>query len=258
MFAELNRPFLICYDGDTNPEGGDPPKVEFTEEQQKKFNEAMAKERRDTEARMAKQMEAEIRKQNEKHEAALQAALKNSQLSEEERNSLQEQLKTVQNQLIGKEEALKQEMKELEARYKTELETERKKAVEFETRYRTTIIDQALRSAADAGEAWNTQQVVELLRPKVKLEGEAILVALDDVREGKDGKKEPFQNPLPPADAIQRMKQLPTMYGNLFKSHVAPGIGGSGNADLNKPIDVRKMSVEEYARRREEVKQQLG
>lgn len=238
---------FICFDGD------EPPKVEFTPEQQEKLNALLAKERKDAEEKAEKA----ARKEREDHQAAIQSALKNSQLTQAERDSLQDQLKTVQAQLVGKEEMLKQEKKELEERLTNEIKAEKARAAEFEAKYRNTVIDQALRDAAIVGDAFSTSQIVDLLRPKVKLDGDQVIVNLDDVKV-EDDKRIPYVNPLKPHEAIERMKKLPELYGNLFKHNVAQGIGGSGKADTDKPLNYKSMSTEEYMRRRKEGKDKVG
>ena len=69
----------------------------------------------------------------------------------------------------------------------------------------------------------------------------------------------PFLAGLPTERAVKRMKELPDLYGNLFKSNVVSGIGassatgglmsgGKGNLDLEKvaqdPVLYRKIRAE--------------
>jgi hypothetical protein len=60
-----------------------------------------------------------------------------------------------------------------------------------------------------------------------------------------DGKSVVTQ--LPPDAAMKRMKQLPALYGNLFKANVVSGIGGNSNttgqpAGPSGPVDFKALA----------------
>ena len=65
-----------------------------------------------------------------------------------------------------------------------------------------------------------------------------------------------------PQDAVKRMKELPQLYGNLFKANVVSGIG-SGSAAGGVPtgtgkVDVSKLSSEQYRKLRAENPAAIG
>lgn len=94
-----------------------------------------------------------------------------------------------------------------------------------------------LHSAAAGANAFNPQQLVNLLATKTKLveskevvEGQETtvyktIVQFDD--KDKDGK--PVVVELSPSDAIKRMKELPEQFGNLFKTDAKGGTGLMNN-----------------------------
>ena len=93
----------------------------FTPEQQKKFNDAIAAERR--------KQETKYRKELEKTETTYKELLANNKsLTEKERQTLQENLETIQGQLRSKEQQAAQEKKDLEASYQGKLTVAERRA----------------------------------------------------------------------------------------------------------------------------------
>jgi len=140
---------------------------------------------------------------------------------------VQEQLKEYRS----KEETLKREKKQMEESLTGKLTATERRAQDWENRYRESHINRELQDAAATNDAYNSRQIVSLLRPKTKmvpaLDGTGketgeyqVVVDLDDVVDGK-----PAVTQLTPQAAVKRMKELPEMYGNLFKSGVVSGVG---------------------------------
>jgi hypothetical protein len=65
-----------------------------------------------------------------------------------------------------------------------------------------------------------------------------------------------------PEDAVKRMKELPTLFGNLFKANVVSGVGaGSATGGANSGTgraDVRKISTDQYMELRKKDPKALG
>jgi hypothetical protein len=62
---------------------------------------------------------------------------------------------------------------------------------------------------------------------------------------------------LSPDAAMKRMKQLPALYGNLFKANVVSGIGGDSNttgqpAGPSGPVDFKNMTPAVFQKLRKE------
>jgi hypothetical protein len=62
-----------------------------------------------------------------------------------------------------------------------------------------------------------------------------------------------------PAEAVKRMKELPKVYGNLFKSNVVSGVGaGQASTGANDSQDYSNMSAEEYRKNRAAIRNRVG
>jgi hypothetical protein len=61
-----------------------------------------------------------------------------------------------------------------------------------------------------------------------------------------------------PAAAVKRMKELAEVHGNLFKSNVVSGVGGSSGTANPGKIDMRKLTPQQYAKLRRENPSALG
>lgn len=265
----LSNGLVSCFDG----EGGDDPiataaaaaaavsaasanggdgKKSFTQEE---VNAIMAKEKRQYQATLTTL------------EASHRETLNNNQnLTAKERAALEESLQAIQGQLMTKEEQAKRDKKELEDRLQNQINDAKTQASTWEQRYKTESIDRALQDAAVSAEAFQPAQIVTLLKPMTKLVEDidpktgkssgrfTAMVEFDDV----DAEGQPTIAVMTPKDAVKRMKQLPEIHGNLFKSGVVSGIGansatgttpGSGKLDLRKlasdPAAYRKMRAED-------------
>jgi len=62
-----------------------------------------------------------------------------------------------------------------------------------------------------------------------------------------------------PMDAVKRMKEIPKIWGNLFKSNVVSGVGaGQGVAPGTGEIDPTTLTSEQYMKLRRENPEKLG
>jgi len=212
--------------------------------------------------------QAQLKEQAEK----LEAVLKSSQLTEQDRKALQENLVSVQGQLRSVEAQAAKEKQELEQSYQARLADVEKKATTWESLYRESTIQRSLQDAAMKNDAWQSSQIVTILKPMTKL-----VEGVDPVTKRPNGSYEvrvemmdvnPKTNELElmvrsPEEAVRRMKELPDQYGNLFKSGVVSGIGSGSATGGVAPgqggkIDVRKLTPAQYREIRAKNPEWLG
>jgi hypothetical protein len=206
----------------------------------------------------------------EQLEGAYKDALANQNLSKEQREQLESKLEDLQKTFRSREQQLEHDKKELEERYGKEVKELESKATTWEQKYKQTLIDRSLQDAAVVNDAFNISQIVSLLRPMTVMvektndqgqsTGEAVpMVDLTDI-DTTNG--EPIITRRTPEAAVKRMKELPSLFGNLFKSNVVSGIGAGtatgGNASGSGTVDPKKISVQEYMRLRKENPAALG
>ena len=223
--------------------GGD---VKFTPEQQKQIDKIIQK-------RVA-------REKTEKQEllTQLEQFKANKSLTEEVKSRLQSQIDKLTASMMTKEELAAREKKELEADLTGKLKVAEETAQIWQTRYITSAKRRELIDAAVAEEAFKPTQIVALLEPNTRLDevldadnkptGEyTVMVTLDSVDE--EGK--PVKLDLPAREALKQMKKMTDEYGNLFKSGVTAGMGGTtfpGNVGAG--IDVSNVDAYVQARRK--------
>lgn len=228
---------------------GAPAGKTFTQDEVNKLNAADRRKDKEALAKLEKQL------------TTLQ---ENQNLSASEKQSLEENLEMVRGQLRTKEEQAKIERKrieeELTGKY-TDLES---RYNDLSGRYRGETIKRSWQDAFGS-DAYSLPQAVALMSPQSKLvpvidektkkeTGEQkIVVELDD----EDSEGNPTKSTLTPAEAVKRMKELPHKYGNLFKTNVVAGVGGTnttGGMAGKGEVDLRKLAQdpEQYRKMRKE------
>ena len=114
-----------------------------------------------------------------------------------------------------------------------------------------------MQDAAIKNDAFNPDQILTILQPMTKIielqdengagTGEwTTMVDLPDV-DAKTG--EPIITRRTPEDAVKRMRELPTQFGNLFTSNVVSGIGtgvASGSGASKGSINARNLTPVQY------------
>jgi hypothetical protein len=237
----------------------------FTQADVNKF---LAEDRRKEEAKYKAQLKSLL----EEKEGRIKRLLQDKDLSEQQRDQLKSELDTVGEQLKdyrSKEETLRREKKQMEDQLTGKLTATERRAQDWENRYRESHINRELQDAAATNDAYNSRQIVSLLRPKTKmvpvLDGAGketgdyqVVVDLDDVVDGK-----PAVTQLTPQAAVKRMKELPETYGNLFKSGVVSGVGSNSATGGLSPgsagkVDLKNMSQDQYRKTRKEHPELLG
>jgi hypothetical protein len=276
----LSRPWSACFEGDegagdggagvgasdgagagagaggTGAAGSGQQKT-FTQDD---LNRILAEDRR--------KHQVQLKEQAEK----LETVLKSSQLTEQDRKVLQENLAAVQGQLRASEAAAAKEKQALEQQYQAKLVESEKKIQIWEGLYRESTVQRALQDAAVKNDAFSPNQIVTILKPMTKLvEGVdpvtnrpngnyEVRVVMLDVNPKTGQQEEMIRSP---EEAVARMKELPDLYGNLFKSGVVSGIGSSSATGGLMPgqggkIDVRKLTPQQYREIREKNPELLG
>jgi len=214
------------------------------------------------------------RKHQEKYkklEESYKEILADKNLQKEQRAKLEAELADLQKSFRTKEQQAEYERKQERERFETELDTYKTAATKWESLYKNSVIDRSLQDAAVAAEAFNPSQIVGLLRPMTKMQektdeaGKPLgdftpLIDFPDIDE-KTG--EQVVTLRTPEEAVQRMKELPEMFGNLFKANVVSGVGsGSATGGVQSGdggrIDPTKLSPEQYRKLRRENPEALG
>jgi len=205
-----------------------------------------------------------------KLEASYQKMLKEGNLHKEQRQKMQQDLEDLQKAFRTKEQQAEYERRQQAEKYKNELSQTAEAAKRWESMYKNSMIERSLQDAAVSAEAFNPSQIVNLLKPVTKMveetdeEGIPIgkmtpKIDFEDIDE-KTGER--IATLRTPEEAVKRMRELPTLYGNLFKSNVVSGIGtgsATGGVTSGKSnIDKTRLTPEQYRRLREENPESLG
>ncbi len=208
-----------------NGDQNDPfKKLNFTPEQQEFFNRKLADERR------------ALQNQNNKTIDELKKLQIATGTTEQQKKELQERINELQRQYLSKEEIQKQEQERTQREFQQQLQQHKSEAEQWKNRFHETAITRALQDEAISFEAFNPNQIIDLLQTRTKLVDEKdtdgnstgrLLPRVALVESDSEGK--PVTLDLTVKEALQRMKNTPDKYGNLFKSTLAGGLGQSGS-----------------------------
>jgi hypothetical protein len=212
---------------------------------------------------MNKILAEDKRKHQEKYgqlETSYQELLSNQNISEEQRKKLEGRLDDVQASLRTKEQQAEYERKQSAEKYEDQLKTAEGRANHWEGLYKQETVARSLQDAATGADAFNPNQIVGLLRPMTELKDQdgtlAPMVDFPDIDE-KTGKE--ISTLRTPAEAVKRMKELPKVYGNLFKSNVVSGVGaGQANPGMGEDQDYANMSAADYRKNRDAIRNRVG
>lgn len=164
-------------------------------------------------------------------------------LSDEERTTLGSKIEELQSSMMTKEELAAKERKKLEEKATSDIKAAKDEVTKWQSLYTSSTIERAITDAAASAEAFRPGQIVALLKPTTRLveeDGQLVTKVKFDTKD-KDGKS--IQLDLTVDQAIKQMKELPTEYGNLFKSGVTPGLGGAGSAGEGAgEVDLMKLA----------------
>ncbi len=200
-----------------------------------------------------------LTKQNQELVNQLESIKSQYNLTAQEKEELQGKIDQLQEQYMSKEELAKRQQDKLQKDYNKQLEDTKQQSEFWRTQYATSTIQRSLQDAALEAEAY-PHQIVDMLGSKTQLveildEGKSTgkykpVVKFND----KDGDGNPVTLELTPAEALKRMKELPDLYGNLFKGTATSGLGATGNSnnkagsitieDLKDPVKYAKWRKE--------------
>jgi ElaB/YqjD/DUF883 family membrane-anchored ribosome-binding protein len=170
----------------------------------------------------------------------LQQLRETATMSTQAKEELEARIEELQTQYMSKEEIAKREADKLSKQYAKDIEKLTGETKKWQSLYTSSTTQRALMDAAVAGEALPqaVAQICAILGPRTH-----IVEDLDASGQGKgtfspvvkfddtDSDGNPVVLDLTPKKAIERMKELPEQYGNLFKGDNAGGLG-EGNAGL--------------------------
>ena len=201
------------------------------------------------------------KQQTEKLISDLEALKKNKSLSDVERGNLQTRIEELQNQIMTKEQLLEKERAKLQNQHQTELQRERADKENWKNRYTESTIERSIMDAAISADTYNPEQIVTLLKTTTRLveevdsEGNGLGIFSPRVKfKDTDAEGKPTLLDLSVSEAIKRMRDLPEKYGNLFKSGLTGGLGGTGSAVTSKGLDINKIkSMDEYRKNRNKI-----
>lgn len=236
---------------------------------------ALAQERGFNQDDVNKFLADDRRKHVEKYkklETSYKDILADKTLANDQRAKLEGELQDLQKTFRTKGQQAEYERKQERERFTREVTDYKDSAIKWERMYKDSVIQRSLQDAAIAAEAFNPIQIVGLLRPMTQMraatdeEGNELddqivpKVDFPDIDE-KDGRQ--IVTLCTPQEAVQRMKQLPEHYGNLFRANVVSGIGsgaatGGVTSGEGGRIDVTKLSPEQYRKLRKENPEALG
>jgi len=206
-----------------------------------------------------------------KLEMSFKGILEDKNLQKEQRAKLEGELADLQKAHRTKDQQAEYERKQERERFKSELEVTQDAAVKWENLYKSSIVDRSLQDAAVSAEAFNPGQIVGLLRPLTKMQKEQDLegngtgayTPLIDFPDIDETTGEHVISLRTPEQAVQRMKELPELHGNLFRPNVVSGVGsGSATGGVQSGdggrVDPTKLSDEQYRKMREDNPEALG
>lgn len=187
----------------------------------------------------------------------------NKSLTDEQSQQLQLQVDTLQKQILSKEELSAKEKKELQDQLNNRLKQVEEDAKKWRNLYESNTVQRSIYDEV-RDDAFDPQQLIDLLTPKTKLIEETVdgkstgrlLPVISFEGRDKDGKTVKME--LSPADTVKEMKKMTDKYGNLFKSGLNSGIGGKNDGGTGGELteeSVSQMSHEDYLKHRAKIKE---
>lgn len=192
----------------------------------------------------------------EQMEADYQELLQQQNLTQGQRQKLEESLDRVRQEMMTKEQRLESEKKKAQVEYEAKLKATAEEASKYKNLYETTSIARAITDAASVNDAFNPTHFIAHLAPKSKMveeldaEGNStgqLVPRVEWTSVDEEGKK--HVKHVTPEEAVKLMKENVVEYGNLFKTNVAAGIGAGtapGQVSAAGQVDHSKISTDDY------------
>lgn len=188
----------------------------------------------------------------------LEAIKRSKGLSDQERQSLEERITTLNNSLMSKEELAKQERVRLERSAKETEETLSKERDTWKNRFQSTLIERAISDAASSAQAYDPSVFISLHRGNTFLEevtnenGQVIDFAVKTkITKSENGALKELV--MTPQELVKYMKEQPDQYGYLFKGENRGGLGGGNSQKPLADQDFKNMSPEQYSKIRKQL-----
>ncbi len=216
-------------DANGQPLSGDPNdplvKMKFTKEQQEFMNKKIQEEKKAAQEH-SRQTINELKK--------IQQA---ASTSEQQKKELQDRINQLQQQFLSKEELAKQEQEKQQREFQEQLRSAKNDAERWQKMYHDSTVARALQDGAIKFEAYNPGQIQDLLFHKTKLIEEmdednkptGRFIPRVQIEEQEGDRITRLD--LSVEDTLQKMKNTPDRYGNLFKSTLAGGLGQNGSSN---------------------------
>lgn len=178
-----------------------------------------------------------LTQRNQELVTQLQNLSDQTNMSTQAKDELEVRIEELQTQFMSKEELAKRESQKLSKTHAKEVDRLTSDTKKWQGLYATSTTQRAIMDAAVAGEALPqaVAQIIAILGP-----GTHIVEEVDAAGQGKgkyktvvkfndvNGEGKPVVLDLSPTETIKRMKELPELYGNLFKGDATGGLGGTG------------------------------
>jgi hypothetical protein len=236
---------------------------------------AAAKDRAFSQEDMNRFLADDRRKHGEKYkklEGAYQEIIADKNLAAEAREKLESELQDLQKTFRTKKSQEEYDRKQERERFTQEVTGYKEAANKWEHMYKDSAIQRSLQDSAIAAEAFNPAQIIGLLRPMTEMrpatdaDGNELTDQMVPKVDFPDINAETGHAEITlrtPQEAVQRMKELPEQWGNLFRANVVSGIGsgaatGGVTSGEGGRIDVTKLSPEQYRKLRKENPEALG
>ena len=250
---KASKPFKTVYDDTTPPddgegtnegEGGDPgggePDKTFTKDE----------------------VEAIVRRERTKFEQKTKKAIteletlkQSKSLTEQEQSKLSEQINTLQNQLLTKEELAKKEKAGIKSDYEAKIADLESERDDWKVRFTKAEISRSISDAATSKKAFRSEDIHALLRPHTELETELnesgeetgrLIPKVNYESKDKDGKTVFLK--LTPQEAVNQMYDDVDQFGHLFAPTSAAGLGRTNQSIPTR--NIKNMTHEEYRKQR--------
>lgn len=191
-----------------------------------------------------------LTKKNQELIDQLQSLRDQATMSTQAKEELEARIEELQTQFMSKEEIAKREADKMSKTHAKEIEKLTGDAQRWQGLYATSTIQRALLDAAVEGEAIQPSQIVAMLGQNTQ-----IVEELDDTGQGKgsyktivkfhdtDADGNPVILNLTPKETIKRMKEVPDLYGNLFKGDATGGLGASGGGAAGGEISPKLKDI---------------
>ncbi len=212
--------------------------------------------------RIAAENKRALQAANKQHLAELEQLRKAKGLTEKEKDALTSRIEELQASMMTKEELARKDANKQKREYEEKLKEVTGQRDYFQQLFQDSTIEREISDAATASGAYNSRQVVNLLKQSARLvevtdeDGNvipgkhAVKIKLSD----KDAAGKATVLDLDVPEALKRMKDDNEQWGNLFKNNLTAGLGDKRSEGGSKPPDVRKMTPEQYRIHRAEEK----